>query len=102
MDWGNCVKDGVATISCLNVVAVNIVNALLMFAGVSTLVVFVIAGFRYMNSAGDPKKLESARGALIYGIIGLFVILFSFLIINVISQVTGVEFNYQKILPTPK
>lgn len=102
MEWTNCVKDGVATISCLNVVAVNIVNALLMFAGVATLAIFVIAGFRYMNSAGDPKKLESARGALIYGMIGLFVILFSFLIINVIHLVTGVEFNYQKILPTPK
>ena len=93
--WGGttirCVQDGVATIGCIPAVFSNVLNALLIFAGAATLVVFMIAGFRYMNSAGDPKKLENARGALIYGIIGLAVVLFSFLIINVISMVTGVK-----------
>ena len=103
MDWGRCTtKEGVATIDCVNVVFVNIVNGLLMFAGVATLAIFMVAGFRYMNSSGDPKKLESARGALTYGLIGLAVILFSFLIISVISIVTGIEFSYDKILPPPK
>lgn len=43
-----------------------------------------------MNSAGDPKKLEAARNNLTYGILGLLLVLFSFLIINVISIVTRV------------
>lgn len=91
MDWGNCVKSGVATIDCIPIVFLNVVNGFLMFAGLFALFLFIYSGFRYMNSAGDPKKLEGARNTLIYGIVGLLVVLFSFLIINIISQVTGVK-----------
>ena len=90
-EWGKCVKEGVATIDCIPVIFLNIVTALLMFVGTFALFLFIFSGYKYMNAAGDPKKLEGARNNLIYGIVGLLVVLFSFLIINVISTVTGVE-----------
>ncbi len=99
MDWGNCVQkitdangkvSEVATINCIPAVFLNLVNALLMFSGLFALLLFIFSGFKYMNAAGDPKKLEGARNTLIYGIIGLLIVLFSLLIINIVSQVTGV------------
>ena len=87
--WGECVKDGVATINCIPAIFSNIVSALLAFVGFLALFLLIFAGFRYMNSAGDPKKLEGARNTLIYGILGLLIVLFSFFIINLISIVTG-------------
>ena len=91
-EWGECVKGGiagVATLDCLPAIFSNVVSALLAFVGLFALFLFIFAGFRYMNSAGDPKKLEGARNTLIYGILGLLIVLFSFFIINLISIVTG-------------
>ena len=94
-DWDKavegCVQNGVATINCIPAVFLNIVTALLMFVGTFALFLFIFSGYKYMNAGGDPKKLEGARNTLIYGIVGLLVVLFSFLIIQVISTVTGVE-----------
>ena len=81
----------VATLSCIPAIFSNIVTALLMFVGTFALFLFIFAGFKFMNAGGDPKKLEGARHTLVYGILGLLLVLFSFLIINIISIVTGVE-----------
>lgn len=93
-DWNiivdKCVQDGVATLNCLPAVFLNILSALLMFVGTFALFLFIMGGFKYIGSAGDPKKLEGARNNLIYGIMGLIIVLFSFFIINIISEVTGV------------
>lgn len=86
-----CVKNGTATIGCIPAIFSNIVSALLMFVGIFALGLFIMGGFKYMNSGGDAKKLEGARNNLIYGIIGLIVVFFSFFIINLISYITGVE-----------
>ncbi len=118
--WKDCLetvvikdKDGnvistakdVATLNCVPAVFLNIISALLVFAGLAALVMFILGGFKYMNSAGDPKKLEGARNTLIYGIIGLLIVLFSFLTINVVSQVTNVpcitKFGFSCPSPTP-
>lgn len=81
----------VATLDCIPAIFSNLLTALLMFVGTFALFLFIFAGYRYMNTAGDPKKLEGARNTLIYGILGLLLVLFSFFIINIISTVTGVE-----------
>ena len=90
-DWGECVKSGVATIGCIPAVFSNVLTALLIFAGLFALFIFIYGGYQYINSAGDPKKLEGARNNLIYGIIGLIIIIFSFFVINIITTVTGVK-----------
>lgn len=90
-DWGGCVKTGVATLDCLPAIFLNLVTGLLMFVGTFALFLFIISGYKYMNAGGDPKTLEGARNTLIYAMLGLLIVLFSFLIINIISTVTGVE-----------
>lgn len=81
----------VATLSCIPAIFSNLLTSLLMLVGTFALFLFIFAGFKFMNAGGDPKKLEGARNALVYGILGLLLVLFSFLIINVISIVTNVE-----------
>jgi hypothetical protein len=95
-EWGACLQDvgntkGVATISCIPIIFLNILSALMLFAGFTTLVMFIIGGFKFMNAAGDPKKIEGARNNFIAGIIGASIVLFSFAIIQIISTVTQVE-----------
>lgn len=101
MDWGKCVEtvrdntgkvigDKVATLDCIPQVFTYIVSALLMFVGLTALVIFIVGGFKFMRSGGDAKQLEGARNNLVFGALGLFIVLFSFFIINVIAKVTGV------------
>lgn len=85
-----CVQDGAATLNCIPALFSNVINALWMLTGITSLVIFLMAGFKYMNSAGDPKKLEGARNNLIWGSIGLTIVILSFFLINIISYVTGI------------
>lgn len=80
----------VATLSCIPAIFSNLLTALLMLVGTFALFLFMFAGYKYMNTAGDPKKLEGARSTLTYGILGLLLVLFSFLIIQIIFIVTNV------------
>jgi energy-coupling factor transporter transmembrane protein EcfT len=78
------------TIDCFKIVFVNLVSALILFTGLIALVMFIVGGYKFMNSSGDPKKLESAKHNFTYGLLGLSVVLLSFLIIKIIATVTGV------------
>ncbi len=62
-----------------------------MFGGVIALIVIIYSGIKLISSGGEAKQVEGARQTLTYGIIGLLVIFFSFLILNIISAITGVS-----------
>ena len=89
--WGECVKGGVATFDCIPIIFLNIVSALLAFTGLTALLMFILGGFKFMASEGDPKKVAAAENNFKFGIIGGMIVLFSFLIIQIISTVTRVE-----------
>ncbi len=91
MPWDKCLEKGVATLNCIPIVFSNILNWALVFAGVAALFLIILSGIKFITSGGDPKQVEGARHTLTYAIIGLLLILFSFLILNLISYVTGVE-----------
>lgn len=52
-------------------VAFNIVAATM--ASVAVLII-VLAGFKYITSAGDPQAVATSRKAIIYAVVGLAVI----------------------------
>ena len=85
-----CIENGVATISCIPAVMASLISALFIFVGLVCLVLIIASGYKFINSAGDPKRLSSARDTLIHAILGLLVVLFSFFIINLISVITSV------------
>lgn len=59
---------------------------LLIFAASLLVLFFVLwGGLKWLTSEGDKKKVEEARTTIIYSVIGLVVIILSFLIINVIG-----------------
>lgn len=91
--WQNCTvgQDKVATLKCIPDVFHNLVTAALVFAGVVAVIFIIVAGYKYLTSGGDAKKLEGAQKTLTFAIIGLFLIVFSFFIINLISYITGVS-----------
>lgn len=95
MAWSGCFfesipdADNVATIGCIVPLFENLVKGVLALSGVALFVMLVIGGFNFLLSGGDPKKLEAARGTLTNAVIGLVVIVLSFLIIKTIEVATG-------------
>ena len=56
-------------------------------AGTALLIYMIVAGFKFLTSAGDPKKLESAKGSLTAAIIGFIIIFVAFWLTQVVNFV---------------
>lgn len=97
-DWTGCLQNGdVATLACVPIVMQNIINFLIAFAGVVCVFIVIFSGVKFVTSEGDPEKVASARKTALYGIGGFVLVLLSFMVMNLLSAVTGVT----QIGPTP-
>lgn len=71
----------------------NIVKAVLrilsVIAGITSVIMIMISGYKYLTSGGDSGKVSSAKNTLVYAIIGIIVVAFSqFIAQFVIKQAT--------------
>ncbi len=67
-----------------------IIMGALFLAGLIFLAMMIWGGFRYLNAGGDPKNADAARQTLTNAGIGLLIIMVSFVIIKIITQLAGV------------
>lgn len=75
--------------SSLILTIINIVNALLAFAGLVAAIFIVIGGVRYITSQGDEDAVAGAKNTILYAAIGIIVILLSAVLVNfVIGTIT--------------
>ena len=49
-----------------------------------------MAGYHWIDSQGDPKKYETAKNELTYGVIGLGVIFSTFAVLKFVGMVFGI------------
>jgi hypothetical protein len=89
-----------ANLACINVLLGNLVQALVMLAGLALFVMILIGGFNYLTSAGDAKKAESGRNTIFWAIVGIVVMVSSYAIIRAIEIFTGVEGLLEFRIPT--
>ena len=54
------------------------------------LVVLIRGGIEWSASGGDKQKIEQSRLRIIYGIIGLVLVILSFFIVNFITGLFGI------------
>lgn len=92
--------DEPANLACLNNLFGNLVQALVMLAGIGLFVMLIIAGFKYLTSAGDSKAAESARQIMFWAIVGLVIMVSSYAIIRAIEIFTGVNGLLEFKIPT--
>lgn len=65
------------------------INLFLGFAGLIAVVYIIIGGFRYITSAGNDEAAESGKKTLTNAVIGLVIIIFSYVIVRVVIQTLG-------------
>lgn len=74
----------------LNTSVLNIINAVIGVLGIVAVIVIIIGGVQYMTSSGDAGKVKKAKDTILYGIIGLVVVILAFAIVNfVIANLIG-------------
>ena len=81
----------VAKLADLGVLFGNILAVISALASFAALSMLIWGGFKYMTSQGDPKAVDSARGTLTWAVIGLIMIIVSWLVMVFIEQFTGVN-----------
>src|SRR5690348_6787394 len=69
----------------------RVINVALGFVGIVLLGLLLYAGWLWMTSEGDAKKIDSAKTMIRNAIIGLLIIVSSFAIVNfILAQLAGV------------
>jgi hypothetical protein len=91
MDWTTCLFQGVATPTCIPIVFANLLNFLFMAVGTVAFLVLLLGGVKLILANGDAKQLDGARKALVFGVIGLLLVLCSYIIVNLLATITGVN-----------
>jgi hypothetical protein len=81
----------VATITGLECMIANILIVFIIIIGLASLVMFVLAAFRWMLSGGNSKEIQTARGTMTYAIVGIIVALSAYLIVSLVTAFTGVD-----------
>ncbi len=67
----------------------QVASWLLGFVAALTVLVIIVSGILYITSGGDSSRAEKAKGWLINAVIGLIVVLISYVIVAAISQTLG-------------
>ena len=107
-EWnGRCAINGVATIQGFECLFANILQFVMVFAGLVFFIMFITGGFKYFFTSGDPKKVAAASSTLTNAFIGLIGAICSLLILRLIQNFTGVNITTffipgsPNITPTP-
>lgn len=76
------------------------VSVIAVAAVLAALIFILIGAFQWITSGGDKGKVEAARNHIIAAIIGLVIVVLSFVIINVITQILGIGSIADLKIPT--
>ncbi len=68
---------------------VNLLNLIFIFVGLFFFYNLVMAGWDFMMSSGDPKKVASASTRITNGFIGLIMAITAFIVVRIITQMLG-------------
>jgi len=86
-----CKTGDVATLQGFECIFANLLSIVIPLAGLAAFIVIIAAGFQYLTSAGDPKKLQAASGTLTAAVIGIVVVIAIYLIFKLIGAITGLN-----------
>lgn len=68
---------------------INILNLIFVLAGLFFFVNLILAGWDYMLSSGDPKKVATASTRFTNGFIGIIMTLTAFIVVRIVTTMLG-------------
>ncbi len=83
--------EGVPNIYCLEAVFGNILSVVVTLAGIALFIMLTVGAVRFLVSGGEPKAVETARKTMTSALIGIVLIISSFLILKLLANFTGID-----------
>lgn len=71
----------------------NIIQVVAGLAGLVATGFFVVGGFGYITSSGNPEHLDRSKRTLLYSAIGLAITIGAFVLSNIISDIATKAFG---------
>lgn len=71
----------------------SVITALTGIAGLVATGFFVLGGFKYITSSGNPHNLEHAKRTIIFSALGLAVALAAFVLSNIVTTLANSAFK---------
>lgn len=81
-------ETGLSSTSIYTIVK-TIMQWLLGLVGIVGVIGFAIAGILYLVAAGDETRIDQAKNAMMYSIIGIVVALVGLIVVNAIASMLG-------------
>lgn len=69
----------------------NVINTALGLMGAAALVVFVYGGTMWLIAAGNQERVKKGSQAMIWAVVGIFIILGSYVILNLVFEGFGIK-----------
>ncbi len=67
----------------------DIIKIILGLIGVIFLILIIISGFEWMMSGGDSEKIKKARSRIKNAVIGIIIIVFSYILVSLVFSLIG-------------
>lgn len=104
---GPGVQPGTSAISMLEKIISTVVGVLTIVAVIFFALQIIFAGYAFLSSDGDQKKMEEARKRITEGVLGLFLVVIALGFAALIGRLTGLGnvlelqtmWNKLKIIP---
>jgi hypothetical protein len=74
-------------------IAKVIINPAIIFIFALALVYFLYGVFEFIQGAEDPKARETGRSHMIWGVIGMFIMMSVFTIMKILANTVGADVN---------
>jgi hypothetical protein len=71
----------------------SVIKVIAGLAGLVATGFFVVGGFGYITSSGNPERLHQAKHTLLYSAIGLAIVIAAFVISNIITDLATSAFG---------
>lgn len=78
-----------ADINKLQLIGEIVINTLLVMCGALAVIVIALAGVKYITAGGDTAKAEKAKSQVVWAMVGLVVISFSWLALQATIRLFG-------------
>ena len=99
--WAEKIIGGTQPESLLASILSNIIGAMTIGAGIWFLFQAIIAGYNYMNAAGDKARIENAGRKLTNSLVGIALVVAAYGFLSLIGSFLGIEFlNLGKLFST--
>jgi len=91
VNFGDPAVNPIAKFSSITIFVNLIIPIMMIGGGLITLVMLLLGAYTYLTSEGNAEKVKKAQSILMYAILGLFLIVASFILTKIIGYVLKVN-----------